>query len=85
MVVLDTCAILELCLSRPSFGSGCIRQIEEGTCILSVSFAEIALKVRQKKLVLDISPAELFEHYAGVPTIRIVDIGFPEWFDSINL
>lgn len=52
---------------------------------MSVSFAEIALKIKLGKLILDISPEDLHRQYLGIPSLSIVDIGCQEWFDAIDL
>lgn len=85
MVVLDTCAVIELCLSRPSLSAPALKKIGVGAFVLSVSFAEIALKVKRGKLILDVSPQALVEQYLSIPTMKIVDIGYREWFDAIDL
>lgn len=52
---------------------------------MSVSFAEIALKIAKKKLFIDVSSQALYEEYQSIPTMKIVDIGCQEWFDAIDL
>ncbi len=85
MVVLDTCAIIELCKKDCRFSASTIRQIEAGAYILSVSFAEIACKVKFGKLEMNISTEDLYFELAQVSSIQMVDIGVEEWLDSINL
>lgn len=85
MVVLDTCALIELCLETPSLSDSCLRKIEDSCLILSISFAEISLKIKQAKLTLGMTAEELYEQYQSIPSVSILAIGPVEWFDSINL
>jgi PIN domain nuclease of toxin-antitoxin system len=85
MVVLDTCAIIELCSARPRLSKSVLVEVDREAHIVSVSFAEIALKVKQKKLVLDRTPEELFAAMRTVPSVSIVPVYVQEWFESIAL
>ncbi len=85
MVILDTCAIIEAIKPQPSFSLKALKFIEENASILSISFAEIACKIQQKKLDLSISTKDLYEQFSQVDTIDIVNIGVIEWLDSIEL
>ena len=85
MVILDTCGIIELCKTKPHFSNHILDKINKGAIILSVSFAEIACKIKAKKLSLDITTEELYENYSQIPSIQIINIGVEEWLDSIAL
>ena len=85
MVILDTCCIIELCKERPSLSKKALGKIEKGATILSISFAELACKIKLGKLVLNVSAEDIYDNYRKVPAIKIVDIGCREWLDSINL
>jgi PIN domain nuclease of toxin-antitoxin system len=85
MVVLDTCAIIELCKEAPNFSAHIEKKIYAGCYILSVSFAEIAYKVKTKKLQMNISPEELHTNFSTTANIEILKIGVEEWFDAIQL
>lgn len=85
MVVLDTCALIEATKLEPSFSSKALKSIEEGAIILSISFAEIACKVKLGKLSLSISVSDLFQRFSEIETNKIIDIGVKEWLDSIEL
>lgn len=85
MVVLDTCAIIEACMPSPSFSKKTLNHIDAGGYILSISFAEIACKVRLGKLEMGITPKALFLEFKQIHHIQIVDVGVPEWLDSIEL
>ena len=85
MVVLDTCAIIEACKISPSFSKSTVRKIDSGAYLLSISFAEIACKVKLRKLEMDVSPRTLFFEFSRINSIKIIDIGINEWLDSIEL
>lgn len=85
MVVLDTCALIEFCKDKCEISSKVINQIDEGAFILSISFAEIACKIKLKKLILNVEVSELYHYVTQTKAIEIVNIGFEEWINSINL
>ena len=85
MVVLDTCAMIELLKSSPSFTTKTFKQMDEGACIMSISFAEIACKVKMNKLSLSISVKELYKKFCQIKHIEIIDIGVDAWLSSIDL
>jgi len=59
--------------------------MDAGGYILSISFAEIACKVKIGKLEMSISSRELFQQFSQIEHIEIIDIGVNEWLDSIEL
>lgn len=85
MVILDTCAIIEALQPVPSFTDHTVQLIDSGAFILSISFAEIACKMKAGKLEMSISTKKLVQKLSEIPTIEIVDIGINEWLDSIDL
>ena len=85
MVILDTCALIEAFKSKPSFSSKTLKKIEEGAYVLSISFAEIACKMKLGKLHMEVSPRVLFQELSQVNGIQIIDIGVEEWLSSIEL
>ena len=85
MVVLDTCAIIDLASEESSIGDDVISLIEEGAIILSISFAEIACKIKIGKLDFGISSEELLTHYRLETEVSIVDISPELWHKSITL
>ena len=85
MVVLDTCAIIEACQPMPCFSKKTLKQIELGATILSISFAEIACKIKLGKLEMGMTPKALFLTFEQVRGIHMKDIGVSEWLDSIEL
>lgn len=86
MVILDTCALIELCEDKNSISKKTSDLIDQnGATILSVCFAEMALKIKKKQLFLNTTAQELFYHYRTVSLSQIISIGCEEWFDSIEL
>ncbi len=85
MVILDTCAMIELFKPSPSFTEKTAKLIDNGSYIMSISFAEIACKIKIGKLEINISTRDLFKQFNQVENIEIIDIGVNEWLDSIDL
>lgn len=85
MVILDTCAIIEVLKPTPSFSKKVAELMDAGAYIMSISFAEIACKIKLGKLEMSISSRELFREFSQIEHIEIVDIGVCEWLDSIEL
>ena len=85
MVILDTCALIEAIKPSPTFSNKAIKQIDNGAYILSISFAEIACKIKLGKLEMNVSPRELLRDFSKISNIQIVNIGVSEWLDSIEL
>lgn len=85
MVILDTCAIIEALKPSPSFSTKVARLMDAGAYIMSISFAEIACKIKLGKLEMNISSRELFREFSQIEPIEIVNIGVCEWLDSIEL
>lgn len=85
MVVLDTCAIIELCREAPTLSTHTEKKIYMGCFILSVSFAEIACKVKAQKLQISLTPEELHTDFSTTSNIEIIKIGVEEWLDAIEL
>ena len=85
MVILDTCAIIEILKPSPSFSDNTALLMDSGAYILSVSFAEIACKIKLGKLEMNISSRELYREFNQIEHINIVDVGVNEWLDSIEL
>jgi PIN domain nuclease of toxin-antitoxin system len=85
MVVLDTCAIIETCKKAPRFSIKTSKLIEKGAYLLSISFAEIACKIKTGKLEFSVSPKTLYEEFSQIENAQMIDIGIDEWLNSINL
>lgn len=85
MILLDTCALIDLISSRPSLSANTIELITQQGLILSVSFAEIACKVAAEKLSLDITLPDLIERVQDTESLQIVDINTSMWLNAIAL
>jgi PIN domain nuclease of toxin-antitoxin system len=77
MVVLDTCAIIDACKQSPSFSKSTVRKIDSGTYLLSISFAEIACKIKLGKLEMDVSPRTLFFEFSRINSIKMGFTAYP--------
>lgn len=85
MVVLDTCAVIEACKPSPSFSKQTQQWMDTEAYVLSISFAEIACKIRLAKLEMSVTPRALFLELSRVTHLHIIDVGVNEWLDSIEL
>jgi len=85
MVILDTCALINLCLPKPPLSSKSIRIIDSGASILSISFAEIGCKIKAGKLDIGMPSEQLLSHYRMMPKVEIIDITPELWHKSISL
>ena len=85
MVILDTCALIGFTGPSVTISNQALFAIKESACILSVSLAEIACKLKLNKLNVDYSAPELHDLLLQIPSITIINIGVKEWFDAINL
>src|SRR3990167_7837214 len=85
MVVLDTCAIINL-LQKDIISRKTLLLINQGAFLLSISFAEIACKVNIGKLDLGgKNVMELYEEYSDIQSIEMIDIDGRHWMQAINL
>ncbi len=85
MVVLDTCAIIELCKEKIEISTKTLKAIEQGAFILSICFAEIACKMKTGKLTTGLPLDTLVQNMKQMKAVTIVDIGIDEWIESIDL
>lgn len=85
MVILDTCAIIEINKTNPQLSKKIINKIDEGAYILSISFAEIACKIKAGKLEMNLTAEDLYHQLMQIPTVDIIKIGAEDWLDSIEL
>ncbi|GJM07572.1 MAG: hypothetical protein DHS20C10_13060 [marine bacterium B5-7] len=85
MVILDTCAVIELCKEAPTFTGITEKRIAQSAAILSISFAEIACKVTAKKLQMAITPAALHRRIVQTEAIQLLDIGAEDWLRAVDL
>ena len=84
-MLLDTCALIESLKPSPSFTAKTAKLIDAGAYLMSISFAEIACKIKIGKLELSISSRDLFKQFSQIENFEIIDIGVDEWLDSIEL
>lgn len=85
MVLLDTCGVIELGRDKPCLKKETLKSLEEGTIVLSIAFAEIAVKLKKGHLVMNLSAEELYAQYLQISNVSIVDIGVTEWLDAVAL
>lgn len=85
MVILDTCAIIELCAPEPKLSDNTLALINKGAFILSISFAEIACKIKLGKLEISITPKRLYEEFLQIKEVEFVDTNVNRWLSSIDL
>lgn len=85
MILLDTCALIDLISAKPTLSSSTFETLQKGTKILSISFAEIACKIALQKLTLSISPEALLERVQETEHFHIQDISSRMWLDAIHL
>ena len=70
---------------RKKFSEKTSEFIDQGAIVLSISFAEIACKIKFAKLLMSITIEELYRLYTELDSIEIVDISVDDWLNSINL
>lgn len=85
MVILDTSAIIEAFKETPTFSKKTREKMNASSIILSISFAEIACKIKLNKLEMSVSPQALYRELQQIENLQIIDIGVTEWLDSIEL
>ncbi|MBF0492157.1 MAG: type II toxin-antitoxin system VapC family toxin [Deltaproteobacteria bacterium] len=84
MVLLDTCALIELYQFKSSLALRTEDEIAKGAFILSVSFAEIALK-EKRGLLKHPKSLDVFQDCMESEEAKIINISVQEWFDAIHL
>ena len=87
MILLDTCALIELTKQSPSFSPKVYNAIRENCCILSISFAEIHCKIKAGKLSLGTKNAhDLYDEIKKIENMTMIsDISPAHWFSTIDL
>lgn len=87
MVMLDTCALIEMVKtwSQQSFSKKTITSLDEGACLFTVSFAEIACKVKVNKLNLGLSIRDFCQFFSDLSGIQQMDVSRDDWLDSVEL
>lgn len=69
----------------PSFSAKVFKLMEAGSYILSISFAEIACKVRLGKLELGTTTERLYDEFRQIEAIQFIDVDVLTWLSSIDL
>jgi PIN domain nuclease of toxin-antitoxin system len=85
MVVLDTCALLMLAIEECPLSQKTLKLIEEKAVVLTISFIEIACKVKIGKLILPLTPIEFYEEIKETQNIEIIEVSISDWFNAIEL
>lgn len=86
MVLLDTCALVELCRLNSRLSEVSLHRLQKQECaILSVSFAEVALKQKRGKIPTSPKMNEVHNLFLQLENIKIIDMGVQEWLDAIEL
>lgn len=84
-MVLDTCALIEICKDTPNFSPNTLKKMEKGFYVISISFAEIACKVKSGNLEMRVSSRELYAFFCQIKNVVIINMGVDEWLDAIEL
>jgi PIN domain nuclease of toxin-antitoxin system len=73
-MLLDTCAIIWLSFDEKKLSQDVLRRIDEGekTLICSLSFWEIGIKVKKKKLEIPVSLRDLIKRFSENDQVEIV-------------
>lgn len=87
MIVLDTGVLLYWLFSRAELSPAASQAIQAAETILisSISIWEIAIKVKQNKLLLPLTPRALSVRLQGVYKIETVPVSESIWLASVDL
>ena len=87
MILLDTCALVELTKKKPAFSAKTYDMIRQQCCMLSISFAEIHCKIKAGKLSFGSNSAyDLYDDVKSTANMNIVNDMSPcLWFSAIDL
>ncbi len=85
-VILDTCAIIYLFQKKQIICSEVIKKIENSAIILSISFAEIACKIKLNKLHFEsLAMPDLVKIIENLDHMKLIDINTTMWLDAVNM
>ncbi len=89
MILLDTCALIWWTLD-PDLRSrrarrACDSVIKRGGLVSSISFWEIGVKIKKRKLEVGISLAEYIDRIRSMGTLTIVPVDENIWLASVEL
>ncbi len=89
MILLDTCALIWWTLDPDRLSvkarRACDSIIRRGALVSSVSFWEIGIKMKRKKLEVGVSLAEYIDRIHLMGTVTIVPIDERIWLASVEL
>jgi len=89
MVLLDTCALLWWTLKperlSPAAAAACEAALFDGIVISSISFWEIGIKVKKRKLVLPVSVSEYVSIVEALDRLEVVPVTAAVWLANLAL
>lgn len=87
MIVLDTAALLWWTLNRSMLSGVAHKAIQESQQIniSSISIWEIALKVKQGKLILPVTPRQFLSRLQPIANVRLIAVDESIWLHSVEL
>jgi len=89
VILLDTCALIWWTLDPDQLSAkarrACDSIITRGALVSSISFWEIGIKIKKKKLEAGISLREYMERIRSMGTVTIVPVDERIWLASIEL
>jgi len=87
VILLDTSTVLHWTLNRAQLSQPALRAIHQANqiCVSSISFWEIALKVKTGKLLLPLTPREFLDRFHGIDATQILPVTELVWLESVEL
>lgn len=89
VILLDTCALVWWTLDPDKLSGkarrACDSIMMRGALVSSVSFWEIGIKIKKRKLEVDVSLREYIERIRSMGTVTIVAVDERIWLASIEL
>ncbi len=89
MILLDTCALIWWTLDPDQLSAkarrACDTILESGGLVSSISFWEIGIKIKKKKLETGISLSEYIDRLRSMGTVTIVPVDETIWLASVEL
>jgi len=87
VILLDTCCLLWRSFEKNTLSAKALFAIDDSshTCISSISFWEIGIKVKNKKLALPSSMEDFVNSTKTIFGIQIIPVDEWIWLDSVNL
>ena len=89
MILLDTCALIWWTLDPDRLSAAARRScntiIRRGALVSSISFWEIGIKIKKKKLMAGISLEDYIDRVRSMGTVTIVPVDENIWLASVEL